>query len=65
MQGHEQFVDRVVLRFRLSECVPKQNLYHQFAELLDWSFLYSPARPPAAYRSRPPKGIGRNRGNLS
>jgi len=40
MQGHKQFPDRVVLRFRLSERVPKQNLYRRLTELLDWSFLY-------------------------
>jgi hypothetical protein len=40
MQGHKQFVDKVVLRFRLSERVPKQNLYRRLAELLDWDFLY-------------------------
>ncbi|MFD1874824.1 hypothetical protein [Hymenobacter bucti] len=39
MQGHKQFTDNV-LRFRLSERVPKQNLYHRLAELLDWDFLY-------------------------
>jgi transposase len=40
MQGHKQFADKVVLRFRLSERVPKQNLYRRLAELLDWDFLY-------------------------
>ncbi|MGI4734553.1 MAG: hypothetical protein ACRYG7_05170 [Janthinobacterium lividum] len=40
MQGHKQFVDKVVLRFQLSERVPKQNLYRRLAELLDWDFLY-------------------------
>jgi transposase len=40
MQGHKQFIDKVVLRFRLSERVPKQNLYRRLAELLDWDFLY-------------------------
>jgi hypothetical protein len=39
MQGHKQFVDKVVLRFRLSERVPTQNLYRQLAELLAWGFL--------------------------
>jgi hypothetical protein len=39
MRGHKQFVDKVVLRFRLSERVPKQNLYRRLAELLDWGFL--------------------------
>jgi transposase len=40
MQGHKQFPDRVVLRFRLSERVPRHNLYRRLAELLDWDFLY-------------------------
>jgi transposase len=40
MQGHKQFTDKVVLRFRLSERVPRHNLYRQLAELLDWGFLY-------------------------
>jgi transposase len=40
MQGHKQFPDRVVLRFRLSERVPRHYLYRRLAELLDWSFLY-------------------------
>jgi hypothetical protein len=37
MQGHKQFVDKVVRRFRLSERVPKQNFYRRLAELLDLS----------------------------
>lgn len=40
MQGRRQFVDKVVLRFRLSERVPQQNLYRRLSELLDWDFLY-------------------------
>jgi hypothetical protein len=40
MQGHKQFTDKVVLRFRLSERVPHHNLYRPLAKLLDWSFLY-------------------------
>jgi transposase len=44
MQGHKQFPDRVVLRFRLSERVPRHNLYRRLAELLDWSFLYEQTR---------------------
>jgi len=40
MQGHKQFVDKGVQRFRLSERVPKHNLYRRLAELLDWRFLY-------------------------
>ena len=54
MQAHKQFVDKVMLRFRLSERVPKQNLYRRLAELLDWDFIYqqtqvfySPIRQPS------------------
>lgn len=39
MQGHKQFVDKVVLRFRLSERVPHHNLYRRLGELLAWDFL--------------------------
>jgi hypothetical protein len=35
MQGHKQFVDKVVLRFQLSERVPQHNLYRRLSELLD------------------------------
>ena len=41
MQGHKQFTDKVVTRFRLSERVPPHNLYRRLAELLDWDFLYT------------------------
>jgi hypothetical protein len=40
MQGHKQFPDRVVLRFRLSERVLQQNLYCLLSEFLDSAFLY-------------------------
>jgi len=39
MQGHKQFVNKVVLRFRLLERVPKQNLYRWLTESLAWDFL--------------------------
>jgi hypothetical protein len=43
MQGHKHFVDKVVRRFRLSERVPRHNLYRRLGELLDWGFiLYFP-----------------------
>lgn len=54
MPGHQQFTDKVVLRFRLSGRVPKHNLYQRLAELLDWDFpqqqmqsLYSHAGQPS------------------
>jgi hypothetical protein len=42
-----------VLRFRLSERVPKQNLYRRLAELLDWSFLYPQTQPFYSHTSQP------------
>jgi transposase len=53
MQGHKQFSDKVVLRFRLSERVPKQNLYRRLAELLDWSFLYQQTQALYSHTGQP------------
>jgi transposase len=53
MQGHKQFLDRVVLRFRLSERVPKQNLYRRLAELLDWDFLYEQTQALYSHTGQP------------
>jgi len=53
MQGHKQFVDKVVLRFRLSERVPKQNLYRRLAELLDWDFLYAQTQGLYSHTGQP------------
>ncbi|GAB3636661.1 IS1182 family transposase [Hymenobacter arcticus] len=53
MQGHKQFTDRVVLRFRLSERVPKQNLYRRLAELLDWDFLYQQTQALYSHTGQP------------
>ena len=53
MQGHKQFPDRVVLRFRLSERVPKQNLYRRLAELLDWDFLYEQTQGLYSHTGQP------------
>jgi transposase len=53
MQGHKQFTDRVVLRFRLSERVPKQNLYRRLAELLDWDFLYQQTQGLYSHTGQP------------
>ncbi len=39
MQGHKQFVNKVVLRVQLSERVLPHNLYRRLGELLDWDFL--------------------------
>jgi transposase len=53
MQGHKQFVDKVVLRFRLSERVPPQNLYRRLAELLDWDFLYAQTQALYSHTGQP------------
>lgn len=53
MQGHKQFVDKVVLRFCLSERVPKQNLYRRLAELLDWDFLYAQTQALYSHTGQP------------
>jgi transposase len=53
MQGHKQFPDRVVLRFRLSERVPHHNFYRRLAEVLDWSFLYEQTRDLYSYTGQP------------
>ena len=53
MQGHKQFADRVVLRFRLSKRVPPHNPYRCLAELLDWGFLYQRTRPVYRHTGQP------------
>jgi transposase len=53
MQGHKQFVDKVVLRFRLSERVPTQNLYRRLAELLDWDVLYQQTQALYSHTGQP------------
>ncbi|RZJ57203.1 MAG: transposase, partial [Hymenobacter sp.] len=53
MQGHKQFVDKVVLRFQLSERVPKQNIYRRLAELLDWDFLYAQTQGLYSHTGQP------------
>jgi transposase len=53
MQGRKQFIDKVVLRFRLSERVPKQNIYRRLAELLDWDFLYQQTQDLYSHTGQP------------
>jgi transposase len=53
MQGHKQFPDTVVLRFRLSERVPRHNLYRRLAELLDWNFLYQQTQALYSHTGQP------------
>jgi transposase len=42
-----------VLRFRLSERVPKHNLYRRLAELLDWDFLYQQTQTLYSHMGQP------------
>ena len=53
MQGHKQFVDKVVLRFRLSERVPTHNFYRRLGELLDWEFLREQTRSVYSHTGQP------------
>jgi len=53
MQGHKHFADHAVLCFRLSERVPKHNLYRRLAEVLDWDFLYAQTRPFYSHTGQP------------
>ena len=53
MQGHKQFIDKVVLRCQLSERVPKQNLYRRLGELLNWDFLYAQTQPFYSHTGQP------------
>jgi transposase len=53
MQGHHHFTDHVVLRFRLSERVPRHNLYRRLGELLDWDFLYEQTQALYSHTGHP------------
>lgn len=35
MQGYRQFTNKITSRFRLSERVPRHNLYRRLSEFLD------------------------------
>lgn len=52
-QGHKQFTDKVVTRFRLSERVPHHNLYRRLTELLDWDFLYQQTQGLYSHTGQP------------
>ncbi|MEJ7659581.1 MAG: hypothetical protein WKG07_08120 [Hymenobacter sp.] len=58
MQGHKQFTDKVVTRFRLSERVPPHNLYRRLSELLDWDLLYAQAQALYSQTGQPPRPGG-------
>ena len=53
MQGKKLFLDKEVTRFRLSERVPRHNLYRRLAELVDWSFLYDETRALYSHTGQP------------
>jgi transposase len=53
MQGKKLFLDKEVVRFRLSERVPPHNLYRRLAELVDWSFLYDETRALYSHTGQP------------
>ena len=42
-----------MLRFRLSERVPEQDLYRQLVELLDWDFLYRQTQDLYSHTGQP------------
>jgi transposase len=53
MQGKKEFLDKEVVRFRLSERVRPHNLYRRLAELVDWSFLYEETRGLYSHTGQP------------
>ena len=53
MQGKKLFHDKEVVRFRLSDRVPRHNLYRRLAELMDWAFLYEQTRSLYSHTSQP------------
>ena len=53
MQGKKLFLDKEVVRFRLSERVRPHNLYRRLAELVDWSFLYAETRGLYSHTGQP------------
>ena len=53
MQGKKEFLDKEVVRFRLSERVPPHNLYRRLAELVDWSFLYEETKALYSHTGQP------------
>ncbi|WP_201985964.1 IS1182 family transposase [Hymenobacter rubidus] len=53
MQGKKPFLDKEVVRFRLSERVPPHNRYRRLAELVDWTFLYEETRALYSHTGQP------------
>ena len=40
MQGRKNYTEKLLLSFRLSDRIPRENLYRMLRETLDLSFLY-------------------------
>ena len=53
MQSKKPFLDKEVTRFRLSERVPRHNLYRRLAEFVDWSFLYQETQALYSHTGQP------------
>jgi len=53
MQDQKQFTDKVVVRFRLSERVPRHNLYRRLDEVLDLRFLYEETQALYSHTGQP------------
>jgi len=53
MQGQKQFTDKVVVRFRLSERVPRHNLYRRLDEVLNLRFLYEETQALYSHTGQP------------
>ena len=53
MQGKKLFLDKKVVRLRLSERVRPHNLYRRLAELVDWLFLYDATRGLYSHTGQP------------
>ena len=53
MQDKKLFLDKEVTHFRLSERVPRHNLYRRLAGLVDWTFLYEQTRALYSHTGQP------------
>jgi transposase len=53
MQGKKEFLDQEMTRFRLSERVPRHNLYRRLAQVVDWSFRYRETQSLYSHTGKP------------
>ena len=53
MQGKKLFLNKEVVRFRLSERVRPHNLYRRLTELVDWTFLYNETQALYSHTGQP------------